>query len=115
MIPAWRKTPDGSFSEQLIWYDPGKKLLVASSDGVVNLLDMASGNRLGGTFVYSKSDSMIVIGPEGHFKCDRDCAHELLYVAELDDGSQVTLSTEEFAKRFGWKNDPSKATLGWRK
>ena len=29
----------------------------------------------------------------------------------LDDGSLQTVTPEEFAKKFGWKNDPAKARL----
>jgi hypothetical protein len=35
----------------------------------------------------------------------------IAYVPQLDDGSNVTLSPEEFRARFGWKNDPKKARL----
>ena len=36
---------------------------------------------------------------------------QIVYVALLDDGSQVTLSPDEFAARFGWQNDPNQAYL----
>jgi len=34
----------------------------------------------------------------------------LVYIVQTDDG-QYTLTPDEFAQRFGWKNDPSKVTL----
>ena len=37
-----------------------------------------------------------------------DC---IVYVAQLDDGSQITLSAAEFSRKFGWKNNPEMATL----
>ena len=36
---------------------------------------------------------------------------QIVYVALLDDGSQVTLSPDEFAAKFGWQNDPNQAYL----
>lgn len=35
----------------------------------------------------------------------------IVYVALLDDGSQVALSPDEFVARFGWQNDPNQAYL----
>ena len=34
-----------------------------------------------------------------------------MYVAMLPDGSQRTYTPSEFMEKFGWKNDPEKATL----
>jgi len=39
----------------------------------------------------------------------------VVYVAMTDEGHQLTFTPEEFSKRYGWKNDPSKtrfAALG---
>jgi hypothetical protein len=33
---------------------------------------------------------------------------EFVYVVLTDSGEQVTLTPEEFAKKYAWKNDPSK-------
>jgi hypothetical protein len=29
----------------------------------------------------------------------------------VDDGGQVTLTPEEFAQKYGWKNDPERVRL----
>ena len=36
---------------------------------------------------------------------------DLVYVALTDAGEQITLSPEEFEKKYGWKNDPAKAFI----
>ena len=35
----------------------------------------------------------------------------MVYVAEFDDGHQETFTPKEFEAKFGWKNDPDKATF----
>jgi len=73
----------------------------------------------------------LCVSPEGHYRggpLDRPASPEqpdegtdpaglaeveqhIVYVAQLDDGSNVTLSPEEFRAKFGWQNDPKKARL----
>ncbi len=48
-----------------------------------------------------------IAGPDAHF-FDLE---QIVYVALLDDGSQVTLSPDAFAAKFGWQNDPNRAYL----
>ena len=43
--------------------------------------------------------------------CSKGVESQFIYVAQLGDGSHVTYTPEEFAKKFGWKNDPTKARL----
>ena len=38
-------------------------------------------------------------------------AVRVVYVALLEDGTQQTYTPAEFAAKFGWKNEPKKATL----
>jgi hypothetical protein len=73
----------------------------------------------------------LCVSPEGHYRggpLDRPASPEqpdegtdpaglaaveehIVYVAQLDDGSNVTLSPQEFRAKFGWQNDPKKARL----
>jgi len=50
-----------------------------------------------------------VISPDGHWAGPPEAEQQLAYVVLLDSGEQQTLTPAEFAKRYGWKNDPSKA------
>ena len=47
----------------------------------------------------------------GHDRGSPGVEDHILYVTQLDDGSNVTLTPAEFATRFGWKNEPERATL----
>ena len=49
----------------------------------------------------------IAISSDGHYAADFDAEKEIVYVVQTDQG-QETLTPEEFSKRYGWKNDPSK-------
>lgn len=54
------------------------------------------------------------IGPEGHYRGGGSIDEHLVYVALHDDGSRVTYTPAEFSSRFGWKNDPSRASFSRR-
>ena len=43
--------------------------------------------------------------PSGHYRGSPGIDEHLVTLALTDDGSQLTLTPAEFAKRFGWKND----------
>ncbi len=47
----------------------------------------------------------------GHYRGSPGVEDQFVYVAMLPDGSQRTYTPDEFAKNFGWKNDPDKAEL----
>jgi WD40 repeat protein len=52
----------------------------------------------------------VIFSPEGHWFSQADVAKDLAYVAQDEDGSQEFLSANEFAQRYGWRNDTGKAT-----
>ncbi len=52
---------------------------------------------------------VLSIAPSGHYRASPRADELLAYVIETADG-QETLSREQFAERFGWKNDPAWAT-----
>ncbi|MBM4095108.1 MAG: hypothetical protein FJ276_37735 [Planctomycetes bacterium] len=64
----------------------------------VSLLQLADGQGL-------------MISADGHYQGTEHAEDAIVYVAELDDGVQVTLSPSEFAKRFGWHNEPQRVKL----
>ena len=47
----------------------------------------------------------------GHDRSSPGVEDQIVYVALQKDGSQTTHSAAEFASKFGWKNDPTKAGL----
>ena len=71
--------------------------------------DAETGKRLG-TLIPGLADKhWICIGPSGHYAGSVGVEEHFVYVAMTDDGRQETYSPAEFARRYGWKNDPAKA------
>ena len=62
------------------------------------------------TLVWTTHPAGLAISGAGHF--DGDPA-QLVYVALTDDDRQLTFTPEEFAEKYGWKNDPSQVRLDW--
>lgn len=87
-----------------------RRLLASSRTCVTQLWEVETG--LGrGSLVRLRNDHWLAIHPDGHYRGTPRVERELVYVAQLDDGSQITLTPEEFEKRFKWKNDPDKVRL----
>ena len=51
------------------------------------------------------------LSPSGHYRAGQGIEKWLVHVAQLDDGSQMTLTPSEFATKYGWKNHPTKVRL----
>ena len=47
----------------------------------------------------------------GHYRGSDGVEDQFVYVAQHEDGRQQIYTPAEFAEKFGWKNDPEKATL----
>ena len=56
-------------------------------------------------------DQWLCVGPTGHYRGSEKIDDHIVYVAMHDDGNQVTYTPAEFRQKFGWKNEPEKATL----
>jgi len=122
------------------WYNRGPQWLpdgrrfVGADLGRVQTFDVGTNRRLGTLFPRIEGDkksNWLCVSPEGHYRggpLDRPASPEqpdegtdpaglaeveqhIVYVAQLDDGSNVTFSPEEFRAKFGWQNDPNKARL----
>ena len=72
---------------------------------------METNRRLGLLFPWLTGDHWLCIGPTGHYRSSPGVEDQIVYVALQKDGSQTTHSAAEFASKFGWKNDPTKAGL----
>ena len=53
----------------------------------------------------------LVISPEGHHRGSPFVERQIVYVAQTADGTQQTLPPAEFAKSYGWQNDPANVKL----
>ena len=56
---------------------------------------------------------VVSISPDGHYHAPPGVEKELVYVALTESDEQITYTPDEFAKKYGWKNDPAK--VGGRK
>jgi WD40 repeat protein len=115
------------------WLPDGRRF-VGRELGRVQTFDVGTNRRLGTLFPWiggSNKWNWLCVSPEGHYRggpLDRPASPEqadegtdpaglaeveqhIVYVAQLDDGSNVTFSPEEFRAKFGWQNDPKKARL----
>jgi hypothetical protein len=75
----------------------------------VRLLDAETG-RNHGTLVAIANNQALAINPNGHYRGTPRVERFLIYVAQTDHG-QETFTPEEFAAKFGWKNDPDQVRL----
>ena len=73
--------------------------------------DVSTRRRLGTLWPVLTGNHWLCVAPTGHYRGSPGVEDHIVYVAQLDDGSHVTLSPAEFSARFNWKNDPEKATL----
>jgi WD40 repeat protein len=63
-----------------------------------------------GTLVPLREEQYLAVSPDGHYRGPRRIERELVYVVQTDQG-QDTLTPEEFAQKYGWKNDPDRVRL----
>lgn len=76
----------------------------------IRIWDLETGQRRL-TIMPLPDDRVIAFSPDGHYRGTRP-ERDIVYVVQLDDGRQETLTPEEFSQRFGWKNAPEKVGLG---
>ncbi len=101
----------GQLLGETVQWLPDSRRFVGSESSWAVAYDTQTKRQLGRLFPLLLGDHWLCIGPTGHYRGSDGVEDQLIYVAQLDDGSQITLSPAEFSKRFNWKNDPEKATL----
>jgi len=113
----------GSSKEVCVWDATSGKLLrtIADDGGAVSADGRLVASRGQSAIRIRQTDGQLLrtilslrdkqyaaISPEGHYRGSPDVEKEFVYVALTGSGEQVTLTPEEFSKRYGWKNDGSK-------
>ncbi|MFO0881758.1 MAG: SUMF1/EgtB/PvdO family nonheme iron enzyme [Gemmataceae bacterium] len=93
------------------WHPDARRFLGAEPAFGVRGFDTRRNHRLGTLWPVVTGDNWICIGPDGHWRGSPGVEEHIVYVAQLEDGSQRTYTPKEFAEKFGWKNDPAKARL----
>lgn len=89
----------------------GSILVAGNSDRTVRFWDAASGQLRG--VLLGESNCPVIIAADGNWRADAEKKPDLVMVVQVAD-SQLTMTPEEFATRFGWKNNPMRAKLGGR-
>ena len=94
------------------WHPDRKRFLAGTGSYFpVQGLDTNRSVRLGTLYPRLGGTHHVCISPDGHYRGSDGIEQHLVYIALTKDGHQETYSPTDFAKKFDWKNDPTKARL----
>jgi len=107
----------GRTGSNIVWTDlrlfsPDGRLLAIPRKNALQIWEV-EGRRLLGNLSLLRAGPprfFLAVTEEGHYRAPKHAGGHLVYVADTKRG-QETLSPAEFAKRFGWKNDPERVRL----
>jgi hypothetical protein len=98
--------------DQTVWLPDGKRLFRGTWQAFLKTgHDAATGNRLGTLLPSISDDGWLLVGPEGHYQGSAKIEESLLYTVLTETGQQASYAPAEFAAKFSWQNDPTKARL----
>ncbi len=66
--------------------------------------------RVRGTLVVLGDDEYLAVSPDGHYRGTPGAEARLVYVAQNDRGQEL-LAPADFARKYGWRNDPGRVRL----
>jgi hypothetical protein len=107
---TWRQVCRIPFVPNSVGWSTGGRLVAGSNHGRVQAFDSASGDPVGGVLQFYEGDAWLLVGADGHYRCSPGLEKHLVYVTRTADGKEERLTPEEFAKKYGWKNDPAKGS-----
>ncbi|MCY2994187.1 MAG: hypothetical protein NTY19_40875 [Planctomycetota bacterium] len=87
-----------------------KRLVAAGWGGIARIWNVQTGSPQGSVLQLANGQGAL-LSAEGHYQGTDQAQEAIVYVAEQDDGLQVTLPPSEFAKRYGWTNDPQRVKI----
>ncbi len=102
---------DGEAWEGVAWSPDGKAL--AGVGGNTRYFWDAQGRQQAILWISGKP--VLAVSREGHVAASPGAEAPWVYVALTEAGEYQTLAPEEFAARYGWKNDPSKVQIPGRR
>jgi WD40 repeat protein len=98
-----------SHVDDVAWSSDSQALASLGREGALRLWDV-KGRRPAGVCLSLDEEQSLAVGSDGHFRASARLGEELVYVVVTDQG-QETLGPEEFARKYGWKNDPERVRL----
>jgi WD40 repeat protein len=93
-------------------FSPDRRFLASPLANTIRVWEIDNG-RLRGTLVPLEGAEAMVVSPDGHFDGPPGALRQLLYVVETDRGQDL-ITPEQFAKKYGWKNDKGRVRLDLR-
>jgi WD40 repeat protein len=95
--------------ESLAWSADGKALLSGGLGGVVRAWRTEDGRPTGVLLLLARREH-VVLAADGRYRGSPRVERRFVYVVRTDRGQEV-VAPEEFARRYGWKNDPPSVRL----
>jgi WD40 repeat protein len=89
---------------------PDGKFVATVSTGAHVTVWSTDDGRTVGRLVPLPREQGVLISPDGHYRGTPRAERDLVYVVRKEDGGQETLTPQEFADKYGWKNDPTRFT-----
>jgi WD40 repeat protein/serine/threonine protein kinase len=93
----------------LTFSSDGKRLAGGGELSTTHIWDLTTG-QVQAVLIGLPLDEALAVGATGHYRCTPGVARDLVYVVQTDKG-QETLTPEEFALKYHWKNDPQQVRL----
>jgi WD40 repeat protein len=91
----------------LAWSPNGRSLLWGTYLSPTRLWDTQT-NQLRASFYTLADNQYLTVSADGHYRGSPGIEDHFVYVAVTADGRQEMLAPAEFARKYGWKNDPDK-------
>jgi WD40 repeat protein len=96
--------------QQLAWLPDGDRLL-SWAGTTAQGYSVVANRKLGTLIAGIEGEQWLMVGPDGHYRGSEGIEKHIVYVALHEDGSMKTYAPAEFQDKFGWKNDPNRATF----
>ena len=94
------------------WLPDNRRVITGQSvETPLQAVDSQRMIRLGGLFPRFGDDHWLCIGADGHYRGSEGIESQIVFVALHKDGSQTMHTASDFQQKFGWDNDPEKATF----
>ena len=92
---------------------PDRRRFLTGFGGYMPLqgLDAKRNVKIGALYPHIVGGHHVCISADGHYRGSNGIEQHIVYVALTKDGHQQTYSPADFAAKFNWKNDPTKARL----